>query len=765
MTAPLFRTLRSQYLLASLVTFVAMLALLLWNAQHLMQQVLDERFEVERQAYAPLLVAAIGPLLAARDYATIADVVEQNTRSGHLGFIDLVDSRGKPVALAGNPQSPGLRLAEVPVVLAGQTLGQLRFGIRTAALADASARLWRNSLAIGAAVGVVGLMMLALGMTWLSAGFRQLSQATRRVAEGDFSAQLPASRVQELNEVATAFNRMAQAVQSQLSELRDNAGYLRGVLDTLSEGLIIVDRNDRVLDCNETLLRMHAMPRIDGASFEPGRVGTRLFGADGHELQAHERPTQQVLASGQPQRDQLVRIVRADGTVSWVSVNATPLRRGDAAEPYAALSTLTDISRHVEAEQQLRSANEGLEQRVRERTVELQRAVEAAQRASQAKSEFLSRMSHELRTPLNAILGFAQLLNMARQLPEADLQKVRQIETAGWHLLALINDVLDLSRIEAGAMSTSSEPVEIGALFDETLPMVQTLAASRRVLLSPPPAEPGGAWVLADRTRLKQVLANLLSNAVKYNREGGSVTVTMSSPSAGRREIAVSDTGRGFEAAQLQQLYQPFTRFEREGETTEGTGIGLVITRRLVDLMGGTIRVESKAGAGSVFRVDLPAAEAPTVKAPAAAAPSAPTPLHATAVVYRLLYVEDNPSNVELLRQIMSLRPDCELQVEVDGPAGLARALGERFDAALIDIDLPGFDGIELCRRFKADPATHGLPLLALSANAMPADIRRAMAAGFEHYLTKPIDVPQLLAEINRLLAPPKASPSQRTSP
>ena len=311
------------------------------------------------------------------------------------------------------------------------------------------------------------------------------------------------------------------------------------------------------------------------------------------------------------------------------SINATPLVREGASAPYAALAALTDITRHVEAERQLRDSNVMLEARVHERTAELQRAVLTAERASQAKSEFLSRMSHELRTPLNAILGFAQLLLLSRaRLGDNEVQKVRQIESAGWHLLELINDVLDLARIEAGSLSTSAEPVELGALFAETLPMVQTLAAQREVTLAPVSGLATGAWVLADRRRLKQVLANLLSNAVKYNRRGGRVEVAVQPAKDGRRAFTVRDTGRGFTDSQLDHLYQPFTRFAREGDAIEGTGIGLVITKRLVELMGGSIAVESQAGEGSVFLVELPAAEA--AKAPAVAAPHFPRMQEAT---------------------------------------------------------------------------------------------------------------------------------------
>ena len=608
----MLRTLRSQYFLGSFAVFIAMLGLLLWNAQHLMQQAIDERFEAERAAYGPLLLAAIGPLLAARDHAGIAEVVAGNTRGGHLAFVEVTDSLGQRVAQAGDAGRPGLLPAVQPVVVAGQRIGELRFGITTDALLQARARLWRNSLVIGAVVLAAGMLLLALGTTWLTAGFRRLALASRRVADGDFATRLPASGVRDLDEVSAAFNFMAEAVQVQLTQRADNERYLRLVIDTLSEGLVVMAPDLRVLDCNEGLLRLYGSTREQFLGSDPARGGSLWFRADG-DAAPEERPEARALATGEPQREIVGRVQRPDGSVVAVSINATPLLRPGQSRPYAVVVTVTDITRHVLAEQQLRDSNEALERRVGERTAELQLAKEVAEQASHAKSEFLSRMSHELRTPLNAILGFAQLLAISQKDHAGEQKKVRQIEAAGWHLLELINDVLDLSRIEAGTMSTSAEPVELGDLVAACLPLVQAQAAERGVeLAAPPPAAP--AWVLADRKRLRQVLVNLLSNGVKYNRRGGRVEVGIGSAGDGRCVLSVRDTGRGFSPAQLRQLYQPFQRFERPGESIEGTGIGLVITRRLVELMGGQIEVESRPGEGSTFLVMLPPAEAPQIR-------------------------------------------------------------------------------------------------------------------------------------------------------
>ena len=374
-------------------------------------------------------------------------------------------------------------------------------------------------------------------------------------------------------------------------------------------------------------------------------------------------------------------------------------------------------------------------------------SVEAAQRANAAKTEFLSRMSHELRTPLNAVLGFAQLMQIDETQSMSDVQRARigHIERAGAHLLAMINDVLDLSRIEAGTMPLSPEPLSAASVLDDALTLVASQAHNAGVKLAPPTAS-RELWLHADRVRLRQVLANLLSNAIKYNRSGGLVHARADRV-GNEVAIAITDTGIGLGPDQLAHLWEPFNRLGAERTTVEGTGIGLALSQRMVQMMDGRIDVQSQAGRGSCFTVHLPAAEAPltadrrTAAAPAAARRGSPR---------TVLYAEDNPINVELVQQVFRLRPQLRLLVAESGAQALQLARASPPDLLLLDIHLGDMSGLDV----RAQLARAGIdpPAVALSADVQPSRMREALDAGFVDYLAKPLDVAALVRCVDRLL-------------
>lgn len=393
----------------------------------------------------------------------------------------------------------------------------------------------------------------------------------------------------------------------------------------------------------------------------------------------------------------------------------------------------------------VRALNAALERRVAERTAELAAAKEMAESANRSKSTFLARMSHDLRTPLNAVLGFSQLLALDPSLARSgsSVRQLQLIHDAGRHLLAMIDDVLDLARIETGGLHLSPEAVDAQQLVHECLHLVGPLAAKHGVDLRPTASQPAGL-VHADRTRLRQVLVNLLSNGIKYNRPGGQVEVTLAGGD-GSVQLAVTDTGRGLTAQQLAALYQPFNRLGAESGNIEGTGLGLVIAQQLMQAMNGRIDVRSSPGSGSTFTLTLPAAAAAATPARPPSWPVELPTLSPRPIPRRVLYVEDNPLNQTLMRDLLQSHPGVELRLAGDGPSALQLAVQWQPQLVLLDLDLPGVSGYEVLRRLRADQATAALPCIAVSALALGPEIQRALDLGCVAYLSKPFELARLL--------------------
>ena len=387
------------------------------------------------------------------------------------------------------------------------------------------------------------------------------------------------------------------------------------------------------------------------------------------------------------------------------------------------------------------STLEALQREIGER----REAEQEADRANRAKSEFLSRMSHELRTPLNAILGFAQLLQMNGSDPRQQ-ESIEQILKGGRHLLALINEVLDISRIEAGRLSLSLEPVPLLGTVQAAVALVRPLASDRGIRLEVEiPA--ASSHVLADQQRLQQVLLNLLSNAVKYNQPSGSVRVSAEVVEARSVRIRVADTGIGMSPEQLGRLFTPFDRLGADQTGVEGTGLGLTLSKCLVEAMGGVMTVESAVGAGSVFSVELDIAEAPSP--PVLLPPSSVAARPASGRALSVLYVEDNASNLRLIEHVLAYRPGLRLLTAVQGRLGLEMAREQRPDLILLDLHLPDLPGADVLKSLQDGADTRDIPVVVLSADATPGQIDRLIEAGARAYLTKPVDVAQLLTLVD----------------
>jgi PAS domain S-box-containing protein len=527
--------------------------------------------------------------------------------------------------------------------------------------------------------------------------------------------------------------KQVEAEQKLLDQrLRDQQFYTRSLIESNIDALMTTDPSGIITDVNKQMEALTGCTRDEliGAPF-------KNYFTDPDRAEAGIR----WVLSGSKVTDYELTARARDGKETVVSYNATTFYDRDRKLQgvFAAARDVTERKRFL--------------QTLQENNVELERAKAAAEKANLAKSDFLSSMSHELRSPLNAILGFAQLMMSDTPPPSpAQVASIDPILRAGWYLLELINEILDLAQIESGKLALSLEPTSIGEVMAECQAMIEPQGQKRGIGMIFPNFETP-CFVDADRTRLKQVIINLLSNAIKYNRSSGTVVVECTPKAPDRMRISVRDTGAGLPAEMLKQLFQSFNRLGRETTAEEGTGIGLVMSKRLVELMGGAIGVESTVGLGSVFWFDLNAADAPGL-AQDLSAPDAHAPAEVAhdAALRTLLYVEDNPANLQLVEQLVARRPDIRLLSARDGKHGIALARNHRPDMILMDINLPGISGIEALRILREDPETSHIPVVALSANAMPRDIEKGLAAGFYRYLTKPIRVDEFMKTLDATL-------------
>ncbi len=528
--------------------------------------------------------------------------------------------------------------------------------------------------------------------------------------------------------------KQVEAEQKKLDQLlRDQQFYTRSLIESHMDALVITDPLGTITDANKQMEALTGCTRDEliGASFkdyftEPERAEAAI------KLALREKRV----------TDYELCARNRDGRTKEVSYNAATLydRNRVLRGVFAAAR---DVTERQLSQQALQQTN-----------VELQRAKSVAEKANLAKSDFLSSMSHELRSPLNAILGFAQLMESSSPLPtDSQKESIDQILQAGWHLLKLIDEILDLAAIEAGKVSLSTEPVSLAEVMSECQAMLEPEAQQLGISMTFPSFD-NPIFVSADRTRLKQVVINLLSNAIKYNKQQGTVVVACRKISPGRIRINVTDSGAGLSPEKLVQLFQPFNRLgQQEVGGVAGTGIGLVVTKRLVEVMGGVLGVESNAGAGSVFWFELISVPGPQLVFESAAATiNDESPVPVGVPLYTLLYVEDNQANMKLVEQIIARRPDIRLLTAVNGPLGVEVARSAQPTVILMDINLPGISGLRAMQILREDPSTAHIPVIAISANANPRDIEMSLAKGFFRYLTKPIKIKEFTDTLNAAL-------------
>jgi len=488
--------------------------------------------------------------------------------------------------------------------------------------------------------------------------------------------------------------------------LRTSSAYARSLIEASLDPLVTISSAGKITDVNEASVQATGVRRE--------QLIARDFSDYFTEPDKARAGYEKVFSEGFV-RDYPLAIRHITGRITDVLYNAS-LYKDDKGKVLGVFAVARDVTERKRVEQALQETN-----------VKLEIARAAAEKANLAKSDFLSSMSHELRSPLNAILGFAQLMESGSPAPTASQTKsIAQILQAGWYLLKLINEILDLAGIESGQLSLSKESV---SLFADPM------------------------FVNADRTRLKQIVINLVSNAIKYNQEQGTLVVDCAVVGPKRIRISVKDTGAGLPAEKLAQLFQPFNRLGQEAGSVAGTGIGLVVSKRLAELMGGVLGVESTVGVGSVFWCELIAAEAPSAAVQSRGASALVQPKAAAGARRRtLLYVEDNPANMQLVQEIIGRFPDIGLVTAVNGTLGIQLARSAQPQVILMDINLPGVSGTKALKILREDPATAHIPVVALSANAMPRDIEKGLEAGFFRYLTKPIKIKELMDTLNAAL-------------
>ncbi len=518
------------------------------------------------------------------------------------------------------------------------------------------------------------------------------------------------------------------AAARDITALKQASQYARSLLEASLDPLVTISPEGKITDVNEGSVKVTGVAR------------EKLIGTDFSnyftEPEKARQGYQQVFAKGFV-TDYALTILHREGGLTDVLYNASTYKdvSGNVLGVFAAARDIT-ARKQVEAERQR------LDRVLRETNLELQGAKFEAERANRAKSDFLSNMSHELRSPLNAILGFAQLIDTGSPPPtEEQKDSTEQILQAGWYLLELINEILDLAQIESGKLSLSTESISLDEVLRDCQAMIEPEARKSGIRVGFPERE-HRLFVSADRTRVKQVFVNLLSNAIKYNRVGGSVEVTCIACPGERVRVSFEDSGEGLAPDKLAQLFQPFNRLGQQDGLKEGTGIGLVVSKQLVELMGGSIGVESTVGVGSVFWVEFNAADAVEAQGLAnAPASEEPSDAAGTAPQRTVLCVEDNPANLMLITRILTRRPDIRLLSAKDGRQGIEMAFAAMPEVILMDINLPGINGVAALKILAADAATARIPVIAISANAMPSDIKRGLEAGFFSYLTKPIKV------------------------
>lgn len=756
---PGWRSLRFRLVAAAVIIEIIMLSMLVWNSMHLTETYMVEQTQYRLNEVIPLLQASLaGPLLE-DDIATMTEILQKVVNNQGLSYIAIKNSLGHTMVAVGNFRGdphPGdttiqehmakMELdhsvpleREFPVVLGNRQIGSMLIEIDTAFLSNAVQKMREDGITIASLEVFLSILLLSLAGFALTRKLYILTGAAEKISRGDLSARVEINSDDEIGALQEGFNKMLEVISRRESErdlaeatLRESERHFRDLVETSNTIPWELDLN--------TMCFTYVGPQAERIL---GYPLAEWYGEDFWKSHIHPDDRDWAMEFYTLETEKLhnhdfeYRFIAKDGKVVWIRDIVNVIVEQGA--PVELSGFMLDITSRKEAELELQRHRDHLEELVQERTESMQAAMQETERASKLKSEFLGRMSHELRTPLNAILGFGQLLE-DETLTGTQREFVNEMMHASRHLLGLIDEVLDLSRIESGKLGLVFERIRLKTLVGECISLILPLARQTNIGIENFITDED-LHVTADRVRLKEALLNILSNAVKYNKQNGSVMLNGEMSDDHHFRLQVRDTGPGIRAEDQDRLYEPFNRLGAEYSDIEGTGIGLTISRQLMELMGGAIGFESEEGQGSIFWLDCPVGRE-TDRVHTESKGQQVEDIESD--VKTVLYVEDNPANLRLIEKIVERNPDIRMLSAPNAEMGIELARQKHPDLILMDLNLPGMDGYEALSCLRKYPETRDITVIALSAAAMPRDIERGILAGFKRYLTKPVQLDEL---------------------
>ncbi|MDH5392079.1 MAG: ATP-binding protein [Gammaproteobacteria bacterium] len=763
-------SLRRQLVAGIALVVASTMSLFIWDLTARQQNVVKQQQSQQAIALAQSVATSASVWVASRDFSGLQEIVDGLKHYPDLQHAIVLDSRGYILAhtevsrrgyyLTDLPPTAVQTLmvgnknlfdVATPITIAGNHIGWVRVGLGLHSLTVKLDKITRDGIIYILITVVLSILLVLLAVRHLTSRLYEIQTVADAVQNGKLDLRTDVAGTDEAAQLSRQFNEMLDTLARREEEiirshdaLQQSESRLNQIMDATGEGIWDWDITSQTVGHNLSWCNIlglgedkitHAMSEFsslihkDDVDAVMARVQSCLDG-NGAYFSEH-------------------RMIKSDGSVIWVQDRGDVAERDADGQPTRMLGSMAAITIRKQAEDKLKHINEELEERVILRTAQVTAARDEAERASAAKSEFLSRMSHELRTPLNAILGFGQLLITDPEHPLTELQaeNTQEILMAGQHLLELVNEVLELSRIESGRLDINLQAVDACALINATVSQMRPLAEQRQISMRL--QQTAAVNVVADRLRLHEVLINVLSNAVKYNREGGDITIVTTVTRDNHLRISISDTGLGIKKENLNRLFRPFERFESAYNAIEGTGIGLALTQKLLAAMHTEIKVESVYGEGSRFWFELPVcSDDMATEKPSSDNNSL---LFATGK-RRVIYVEDNLANMLLMRKIIATQKDIELIEAVDAEQGLELIRQQPPGLVFLDINLPGMNGFEALKELQNDALTADIPVIAVTANAMKKDVEEGKKLGFVEYVTKPVDVKNILAMLEHYL-------------